>query len=42
MLSEFNVNTSGENEDPVPFENCIGIVLPLFSILPVVDGGTVK
>jgi hypothetical protein len=41
MLSEFNVNTSGENTDPEPFVNWIGIELPENSIIPVVAGGMV-
>jgi hypothetical protein len=41
-LSEFKVNTSTENGEPVPLFNCIGIVLPEYSIKPVVDGGMVS
>ena len=41
MLSELRVKTSGENTVPVPFVNCIGMVLPLYSIGPNVADGTV-
>jgi hypothetical protein len=34
ILSEFNVKTSGEKTEPLPFWNCIGIVLPENSISP--------
>jgi hypothetical protein len=41
MLSEPKVSMSGENKEPVPFCNLIGIVLPEYSIGPVVPVGIV-